>query len=292
MQDSYQELARLLAFDPGQRRIPVLACPEALAAAANSLAQSRRAVLCSGFYIGRAAAWETDGPLGTLVLAATLQQVGIEPIIFTDTGALAIFEAGMRVLDLQIPLRGFDPGKAPAPEALLHCQPDALVAIERSGQASDGNYYNANGQVVTEQVAHFDPLFAAANDHGITTIAIGDGGNEIGFGARIQEVRQLLGASWHIACVTPAHHLIACGVSNWGSYAVAAIVAELKHGQIPCDQTLLLTMLEEIVAAGAIDGVSGQTTPSVDGLPLAVELAMFNRLTSVLPTPTTRVARV
>ncbi|HHW99331.1 MAG TPA: DUF4392 domain-containing protein [Firmicutes bacterium] len=289
MQNSYQELARLLTFHPGHRRIPALSCPEALAGAANSLVHARRVVLCSGFYIGRAAAWETDGPLGTLILAATLEQVGIQPIIFTDRGAMGIFDAGMRTLGLQTPLVGFAPGQAAEHECLVQYQPDALIAIERSGQASDGNYYNANGQDVTKQVAHFDPLFTAAPNHGITTIAIGDGGNEIGFGVRIQEVRQLLGASREIACTTPADYLIACGVSNWGGYALAALVAWHNRIRLPIDQKLLLTTLEQIVAAGAIDGVSGQAIPTVDGLPLAVELTMFNRLTNALPSLVTQV---
>lgn len=290
MHSSYQELARLLASDPGRRRIPTLACPEALAGAANALARARRVVLFSGFYIGRAAAWETDGPLGTLVLAATLHQVGIEPIIFTDEGALDIFAAGMQALDLQTPLLGFAPGSAPANEHLLQLQPDAVIAIERCGQASDGKYYNASGHNVAEHVAHFDSLFTAANSQGIPSIAVGDGGNEIGFGARLHEVKQLLGPAKQIACVTPVQHLIACGVSNWGGYALAALIAWEQRSHLLIDQTMLVNTLEQIVAAGAIDGLSGRNTATVDGLPLTIELDMFRKLTSVLPPLATQVA--
>lgn len=290
MMTSYQALAKLLASDPGRRRIPALACPQALAGAASALAQARRVVMFSGFYIGQSGAWETDGPLGTLVLAAALQQVGIEPVIFTDEGALAIFAAGMQAINLQVPLLGFAAGTAPADEHLLQQQPDIVIAIERSGQARDGKYCNANGLDVAQNVAHFDPLFVTANTRGITSIAVGDGGNELGFGSRLREVELLLGETKHIACITPAKYLIACGVSNWGGYALAALVTWLQRSRLAFNQEMLIKMLEGIVAAGAIDGLSGLSTPTVDGLPLTIELSMFAQLTSALPTVTTQVA--
>ncbi len=283
MEISYQELAKLLASDPGRRRIPALACPQALADAAQALIQARKVVLVSGFYIGRAGAWETDGPLGTLVLALALKQVGIEPVIFTDTGAVAIFEAGMAAIDLQVQLCGFDAQAAPGAEQLLQHQPDVIIAIERNGQAEDGKYYNASGVDVATQVAHFDPLFLTANARGVITIAVGDGGNELGFGNHLAEARVLLGESKQIACVTPAKYLVACGVSNWGGYALAALVAWLNRSRLACSKEMLTEVLTSIVAACAVDGVSGRRTPSVDGLPLTIELEMFTQLTNFLP---------
>ena len=168
---------------------------------------------------------------------------------------------------------------APASESLLQQQPDAVVAIERNGRASDGKYYNASGTDVAEHVAHFDSLFAAAAAQGINTIAVGDGGNEIGFGDHLPQVQKLLGPMKKIACVTPSKYLVACGVSNWGGYALAALTAWHKHSQLPLDQASLTELLQQIVAAGAIDGVSGQSTATVDGLPLEIELAMFSKLT-------------
>lgn len=290
MQYSYQELTKLLAFDPGRRHIPTLASADALAGATRVLVQARKVVLLSGFYIGRASAWETDGPLGTLALAATLQRAGKEPVIFTDTGALDMFAAGMRVLNLKTPLLGFGPGMVPGKECLLQQQPEAVIAIERNGRALDGKYYNSSGVDVTRHIAHFDGLFAAATDHGIDTIAVGDGGNEIGFGDHLPQVQQLLGRKQKIACITPAKYLIACGVSNWGGYALAALTAWHTRNKLPLDQALLTELLQEIVTAGAVDGVSGQGTATVDGLPLAIELAMFSQLTTGLASLASQVA--
>ncbi|NLY53177.1 MAG: DUF4392 domain-containing protein [Firmicutes bacterium] len=283
MQARCQELATVLAQDPGRRRIPVLACPQALAEAVNVLRKARTVVLISGFYIGRFSAWETDGPLGTLVLALALQQVGTRPIIFTDAGAVPIFAAGTQTLNLQLPLLGFEPGVAPTLDRLLQYEPDAVVAIERCGQAANGRYYNASGIEVTEQVAHFDPLFVGAKAAGIPTIAVGDGGNELGFGTRLHEAEILLGPEKWIACVSPASILIACGVSNWGGYALAVLLTWLKRSELACSEAMLKETLASMVAAGAIDGISGQRTLTVDGLPLTVELATFNQLQAALP---------
>lgn len=286
MQTSYQKLAKLLAADPGRRRVPALSCPKALADATAALLAARKVVLCSGFYIGRADAWETDGPLGTLILAMALQELGIATILLTDAGAVPIFKAGLRSLGFKVPLYGFAANKTPAVSELLRHEPDAVVAIERCGQAADGGYYNANGADVKMQVAHFDALFTAANERNITTIAIGDGGNELGFGARLPEVETLLGDAKQIACVTAAKHLIACGVSNWGAYALAALLAHYGRVPLRCTEAMLAAALTDMVAAGAVDGISGLGTPTVDGLPLAVELAMFTQLKHDLQLPT------
>lgn len=50
---------------------------------------------------------------------------------------------------------------------------DHLVAIERSGRASDGNYYNMRGINIKHLVDPIDDLFIAAKKiRGITTIGV------------------------------------------------------------------------------------------------------------------------
>lgn len=278
MEDICQELAALLTHDPGRRLIPALSAAAPLAAAGSCLAQARRVMLVSGFYIGRAKAWETDGPLGTLVLADSLERAQVEVTICTDLGCLAVFERAARVLQLQAKILGFPPGEAVPAEILHTYQPDALVAIERTGRAADGRYYNASGFDISPHVAHFDSLFVAARKARVATIAVGDGGNELGFGAKVKEARRILGASSNIACVTVVDHLVACGVSNWGAYALAAICSRQSGTSGRVDEQVLLAMLQEMVAAGAVDGVALQPVATVDGLPIQEEKDMFARV--------------
>lgn len=104
------------------------------------------------------------------------------------------------------------------------------------------------------------------------TIGIGDGGNEIGMGTFPWEtlVSRLPTVSppW-IICRTPADHAIVAGVSNWAAMALAAATAQL------CDRMNALAdwhckhhegVLHQIVAAGAVDGISRKPATSVDGL--------------------------
>lgn len=275
MLENHDQVADLLAKDPGRRRIPRLACAKTLAAAASRLAHAQGVLLISGFYIGRAQAWETDGPPGALVVAAALTQVGIPCMVCTDVGAVPIFSAASKALALELPIKGYESGAKPSFNMSPLPHVDTLVSIERPGQAADGEYYNANGDVVSSHVANFDLMFTEANNLGITTIAVGDGGNELGFGTRLDEAELLLGKMGKIAAVTPAEFLIAAGVSNWGGYALAAAVARMHNVALACSEDKLGKALQKMVEAGAIDGVRGTATASVDGLPLDIEMAMF-----------------
>ena len=105
-------------------------------------------------------------------------------------------------------------------------------------------------------------------------IAIGDGGNEVGMGALPREL--IAGAvpnGDRIACVTPADHLIVCGVSNWGAYGLLAALSLL----LPASSTRLLAtltpetdlrILETLVRDGpSADPVAGVRGAWVDGFP-------------------------
>jgi hypothetical protein len=61
------------------------------------------------------------------------------------------------------------------------------------------------------------------------TIAIGDGGNEIGMGALPPGlIAAHIAHGDAIACVTPAEHLILAGVSHWGAYALLGGLAAFR----------------------------------------------------------------
>ena len=105
----------------------------------------------------------------------------------------------------------------------------------------------------------------------ITTIGIGDGGNEIGMGKIPWDViRRNVPNGGLIACRVPTDHLIVCGVSNWGAYALAAGVALLRGTKlapnlfdVERERELLRIMVEK---GPLVDGVTGKPTATVDGL--------------------------
>ena len=110
-------------------------------------------------------------------------------------------------------------------------------------------------------------------------VGIGDGGNEIGMGRfpRDELVPRITSSTPHrIPCRISADATIVAGVSNWGAYALAAAIA-VQHGRVDllerhsvaAQQQLLERM---VAAAGAVDGVTRQNEPTVDGLPFLTQI--------------------
>jgi hypothetical protein len=154
------------------------------------------------------------------------------------------------------------------------CEVGTAIAIERCGKGADGTPRNMRGLDISDHTAPLDALFLAGPWR---TIAIGDGGNEIGMGALPRWlIARHVDNGRAIACVTPAEHLVVAGVSNWGAYALLAALAVLRpdwcRALTDClDETLDRRILETTVREGpAVDGVTRLQTPTVDNLPLAV----------------------
>jgi hypothetical protein len=120
--------------------------------------------------------------------------------------------------------------------------------------------------------AHLLIEHASRLDPPVTTIGIGDGGNEIGMGKIAWDViRHNIPNGAIIACRVPTDHLIVCGVSNWGAYGLGAGVRLLRGA--PYDPDLFdvereRQLLQFMVDLGPlVDGRSGTRVASVDGLP-------------------------
>ena len=129
------------------------------------------------------------------------------------------------------------------------------------------------GEDIGSYTAPLDDLFSAGPWE---TIAVGDGGNEIGMGAISRSlIARHIAHGETIACVTPAQHLIVAGVSNWGAYALIGALAALREDWrrtlLGClDETLHRAVLEAMIEHGpAVDGVSRLPTPTVDNLDIA-----------------------
>lgn len=108
----------------------------------------------------------------------------------------------------------------------------------------------------------------------ISTVGVGDGGNEIGMGrfawsalrSRIRDE-----AAAHIPCRIATDRTIVAGTSNLGAYALAASIAAMhRRIDVLCEhscaaQQAMVTRLVD--DAGAVDGVTRQPSPTVDGVP-------------------------
>ena len=126
---------------------------------------------------------------------------------------------------------------------------------------------------------------------GKTTIAIGDRGNEVGFGAIYNEVLSLVpearrcacGCGGGIAAVTPADLLYPAAVSNWGAYGLCAGLA-VAFG----DRSLALRPDEEErllrVAAvrGCRDGLLKTAAFGVDGISGSISIRIVAALEAIV----------
>ncbi|XP_071327423.1 D-glutamate cyclase, mitochondrial [Trachinotus anak] len=232
-----RQLEMIIGEDPGQRGIRALSIQDELLCSCLALSHSSSVAITTGFptHYMHSPPDETDGPPGAIAMANMMLSLGKQVTMVTDRRALemnqAIIDEAVKtgVLKTAIPFVTFEDS---GPDAALHflchngdpSKPryNHLVAIERSGRAEDGNYYNMRGVNIKHLVDPIDNLFIAAKDiPGITTTGIGDGGNELGMGKVKEKVKSLMPNGSLIACDIPADWAITAGVSNWGGYAVA-----------------------------------------------------------------------
>ena len=234
--------------------------------------------------------FETDGPLGAVFLVRTLCELGIPVVCSTDAKCYPAMAAGFRAADL-IPervLRGITSSDAlDAPWLGDHAS--HLVALERPGPASNGRYHTMRGRDITDTMIPAHRLFAQKRHGATVTIGIGDGGNEIGMGKVPHEtiVKNIPNGDL-IHCCTPTDHLIVCGVSNWGVYALVAgvfAVRQVTPPGWPFDPGEERRILEVMVREGPlVDGVTGKQTATVDGLTWDEYAAPLVRIREVLET--------
>jgi hypothetical protein len=165
--------------------------------------------------------------------------------------------------------------------------PEQIQSFQRLCPPEHQNQvHNFQGRVITAYTGKIHLLFDFIRDHGlpIRSIGIGDGGNEIGIGSiPWQVVHQNItgGLGARIACRVATEWTVACGVSNWGAYALAAAVAWLRRQPaILLDWTDARerAVLQALVDKGAVDGISGTRELSVDNLPLEQHLAVWSEI--------------
>lgn len=268
-------IENLIASDPGGRNVFGLVIADQLRLAAQSLRLARRVGIVSGFHIPQASAGETDGPPGAKALGDALMALGVEVDYITDHFNAPLFAA-----------LGVTPLVEPS-DYLAAKNPTHLVSIERAGRAFDGRYRNMRGVDITDTTPPLDELFIAAARAGLTTIGIGDGGNEIGMGRVFAEALAAIPHGPTIASVVAADFCIAAGVSNWGAYGLVGALSVLcGRDLLPSVGDCERTLRRLVEVGGAVDGVTHRREPTVDGLDLAVSIRMLESIRrQILPSP-------
>ncbi|HEY1785539.1 MAG TPA: glutamate cyclase domain-containing protein, partial [Pirellulales bacterium] len=163
---------------------------------------------------------------------------------------------------------------------------DALFAAEVP-ERDRNRCHNMLGDDIDCQTAKAERLFELIQRElpEVATIGIGDGGNEIGMGTFAWEtLRAALGSAvgGRVVSRIATRYTLLAGVSDWAAYVLALGICSLRDGQRVAagwntqSQRELIEML--VSEAGAVDGVTGRPTATVDGLELDTYLAPLAEL--------------
>ncbi|MBC6437588.1 MAG: DUF4392 domain-containing protein [Rhodobacteraceae bacterium] len=257
---------------------------------------------------------ENDGPSGaaavirSLVLARRAKVVVLIEEALIRPMARVLEAAGLSVVDRAAARRAADDGSmacvvvegypltdeagaAAAGPLLDVLKPDLFFSTERVGRNKNGIYYNMRGRDYGMGRARIDIVFDVAAARGFPTLAVGDGGNEIGMGNVAEAVACAIpfGAQGDCPCgggigaVSRAGHLVVAALSNWGCTAIsAAMAAKTGNPRLLHTPEAEERLLEVMTAEGLINSTHGIIDPNVDGIPKATHIAVAELARSIV----------
>ena len=255
----------------------------------------KQVLICTGNVLPPWMIIESDGPPGAAVLARMLnlalkatpvvlvegrwidamRQVviaaGLTPV--EDAGSIA----GRRGACAVLPFPADDAQAAKRAKAWIGGgEVDAVLAIEATARSENGYYQTGTGSFDnSSHSARFDYLFEEANAKGLLTIGIGDHGGELGLGSIKETIRKVVPTArlatdpvrGGITPVVPSEVPLVVGISNWGGYGLAAMLAALcGKPELVHDGAFERRLLRATAQAGMIEGMGGLPEPAVDGL--------------------------
>lgn len=258
--------------------------PKMFSNAVESLLKGTHIVIVTGFVVKDAMAGETDGPPGAMALAKTLEGMGKTVTLITDPINTAIVKKGRDYLQLDSKLITITDAnyEAVSRQLLEDTSVSHLIAIERPSQAEDGEYYSMRAEVITPYVSNTDFLFNQASTYKITTIGIGDGGNEVGMGCVKEDIHRYVPNGVKICAATEVDYLIIAGVSNWGAYGICGALSIALNRMLLPENHVETAVLREMINVGAVDGFAKVPVMEVDGIDLEGNMTILSAIRRVV----------
>ncbi len=281
--------------------LPVMTAAKKIA---SEVATGDTVIVLTGFSIPPTMSPETDGPPGAASLVRAIDAgLGANVILATDPNAVEICKStaragGLYVADRDaafkskrtVSVEPFPTDRTAArsyADELLSYDPATILAVEKAGPNADGRYHNMTGKDISDVSSKVGPLYENADN--CLTVAVGDGGNEVGMGMIESTVRSKVDYGDHcncdcgsgIACAIETDVLVPAAVSNWGAYGVVTCLSLLLGTPLLHEPEIERRMLIEASLSGAIDGIGGGTSGWCDGLPISVHesmVALLNEL--------------
>ncbi len=210
---------------------------------------------------------ENDGPSGALAIFHAVKKLGgCAEILTYPLVREFLTSQGTRVIPAEeyaeIPLEDYS----------------SIIAVELPGRSRDGKYYSMRGLEI--ETLPLDSLFMKAKKTHILTIGVGDGGNEVGMGKIPALIEKYVPLGNKIVSTVATEHLIISAVSNWGAYALVAMLSILAgENFLRWDEEEIIREMKE---CGLIDGVLLHPSFSVDGIPAKIHSAMVTLMSQIV----------
>ncbi len=239
----------------GMKSIQKALTPGYYERAAKLLLECRGTVLIgTGFPVDET--FETDGPVGAIALYKILEHLGAKPIIVCGDPLSSKISQDYNTYEISV--GDLSKGRAEAQKALAELKPEIVLSIERPGLSATGIYANMRGEDISARCACFDYFLIEAD---CPTIAIGDGGNEIGMG----NVTEALASLSITPAMTGCDELLVADVSNWAAHGLIALLGYWQHEDL-LSKINTLEILQYISERGSVDGVTRENTLTEDSL--------------------------
>lgn len=274
----------------------------------ESVAANSTVLIATGAGIGP---WlpqgETDGPMGAAALGrAITRTLRAKVVMVTEARHAPAVRAAVDSLtyppgfepEIELVEPGEREGRQAAQRLMTLHHPTAVIFVERDGPGTQGRFHGVRGDCRSaEDVAQLHHLANLAARSSILTIGIGDGGNEIGFGAHRRRIASRLpgdgtcrsGCDSGIYTVTKTQVTISASVSNWGAYALAAALGASFRLPEACHTAAAEEiLLKACLDAGARDGATGTSALQTDGIPLATHQHVIALMEAIAATTSTR----
>lgn len=283
----FKKLDEAMRYDPGNRGLLANAPANPLDRLQEALQEITGVVILTGFPVRLGLhnfTGETDGPLGAANLAFAFESIGVPVWLLTDEEAYwvvnaAVTRRGCKCRPLMLPKYEADEFIAAQLDAI---KPSHVLTIERPGKARDGHYHNMRGGIIDAMFVDASSIIEAARERGITTISIGDGGNEIGMGALAETIEKYVPHGEAICAREVADIALISGVSNWWGWGVSALLSRMYGINLLPSDDMEWGMLHEMVLAGSVDGCTKKPEETVDNLPMEVHLGVLSNVRSAM----------
>lgn len=270
IKEQVSKVEQIICNDPGNRGISKLFQPNNLYLSSLEILKTpkqKKSFILTGFCCLFPTS-ETDGPLGSSILNSTLNYLGYNNYLLTDSFSEKVIKAASKTNKAVI---------ENSYETFLEKNKENdisfIVSVERPGRSlKTKDYRTMRAKDITNQNCNLDLLFPGENEKkNYLTIGIGDGGNECGTGNIYKEVQKYVYLGEDICTDRFCDYLIMTGVSNWGALALAAALV-IQSQDSDAKQFFIKEchsqkqILENIISNGSYDGVTGKAELSIDGM--------------------------